>query len=73
MDSPLNHDHGSQQPDIPREYAGKWVAWNSQGTEIVASGDTLTACHEDAEQKEVQKPRFEKIPELDVRTIGALR
>lgn len=73
MDASTSQHRTPDQPDIPREYAGKWVAWNADTTEIVASGDTLTACHEDADKKKIDQPRFEKIPELDVRTIGAVR
>ena len=73
MDPSASQNPTAEQPDIPSEYAGRWIAWNEESTEIVASGDTLTECHQDAEKNEVENPRFEKVPELDVRTIGAVR
>jgi len=33
-----------QAQRVPREYAGKWVAWSADGRRIVAVGDTLKAC-----------------------------
>jgi hypothetical protein len=29
------------QPRVPREYAGRWVAWDRNQTRIVASGDSF--------------------------------
>jgi hypothetical protein len=29
------------QPRVPREYAGRWVAWDRDQTRIVASGDSF--------------------------------
>lgn len=33
---------------VPREYAGKWVAWSADGRRIVAVGDTHKACEQAA-------------------------
>ena len=29
---------------VPREYAGKWVAWSDDGRRIVAVGKSFAAC-----------------------------
>jgi hypothetical protein len=29
---------------VPREYAGKWVAWSPDGREIIAVAATFAAC-----------------------------
>ena len=28
------------QPIVPAQYAGKWIAWTSDGTRIAGAGDT---------------------------------
>ena len=33
---------------VPREYAGKWVAWSADGRRVVAVGDTFRACEQAA-------------------------
>jgi hypothetical protein len=32
-------------PPAPVEFAGQWVAWNKQRTQIVAHGATMAAVH----------------------------
>jgi hypothetical protein len=44
---------GPSRPDtaarvVPREYAGKWVAWSADGRRIVAVGKTFAACEREA-------------------------
>jgi hypothetical protein len=33
---------------VPREYAGKWVAWSADGREIVAVADSFRSCEQAA-------------------------
>lgn len=35
-------------PHAPVEYAGQWVAWNKERTQIVAHGPKLPAVHQQA-------------------------
>jgi hypothetical protein len=74
-----DHLMGSQpqesqpSPAVPKELAGKWIAWDHEGTTIVASGETLSVVREAAERAGESQPRFEKVPRADVRIIGAAR
>jgi hypothetical protein len=54
---------------VPFQLGGKWIAWSSDGTRIVASGDTLDECERAGEKD----PSFEKTPRPEVRIIGARR
>jgi hypothetical protein len=47
---------------VPLEYAGKWIAWNEDCTEIVAHGATLSEVREQAVQCGYAHPVFHKIP-----------
>ena len=35
---------------VPAELGGKWIAWSSNGTRIVAHGETLDECEKAAEK-----------------------
>lgn len=56
---------------IPAQYAGKWVAWSSDRTRIVASGETLQEASEQATKEGEKNPWFDKIPDTKVRFGGA--
>lgn len=58
---------------VPAELGGKWIAWSSNGTRIVAHGDTLDACEKAAAKAGEKDPSFEKAPRADVRIIGVRR
>jgi hypothetical protein len=58
---------------VPAELGGKWIAWASNGTRIVASGDTLDECEAAAERAGETDPSFEKAPPADVRIVGVHR
>ena len=53
--------HPSQKPlpDVPLEYAGKWIAWNDERTEIVASGQDIAEVSQAARKMGVQQPLLE--------------
>lgn len=63
----------SEQPAVPVELGGKWIAWTLDGTRIVAHGDTLDECEAAAAKAGEPTPRFEKTPPADVRIIGVVR
>ena len=63
----------SQQPVVPKELGGKWLAWTLDGSRIVASGDSLLDCEAAAKRTGVTELRFEKTPRPDVRLVGVVR
>lgn len=60
-------------PRVPKEYAGKWIAWNSQRTRIVASGATFAEVTQAAEAAGELNPIFAKAPRASVRFLGGRR
>jgi len=63
----------SKHPIVPIEYAGKWIAWNREGTRIVASGQSFLEAVQAAEAAGESQPGFEKCPKADVRFVGLQR
>src|SRR5260370_41643486 len=63
----------SKHPIVPIEYAGKWIAWNQEGTRIVASGQTLQEAIEAAAKAGESDPILGKAPKADVRFVGLQR
>lgn len=59
-----------KRPVVPREFAGKWIAWNRKGTAIVASGKTLIEARDGARAAGERAPGFEWIPPANRRLIG---
>jgi hypothetical protein len=59
------------QPTVPREYAGKWIAWDHDITRIVASGNSLVDVLKSAEEAGEPDPVLDKVPRVDVHLIGA--
>ena len=68
MPKPRNVNHFVT---ITKEYAGKWIAWNSAGTRIIASARTLAEAKTAAEKLGEPKPVFEKVPRANTPFIGA--
>ena len=58
---------------VPKELAGKWIAWDSSAGVIIASGSSLVAVMTDAQRLGELKPSFEKIPPADARLAGIAR
>jgi hypothetical protein len=72
------HDQSEQNPlrgnpIVPREYGGKWIAWNHAGTRILAAADDITSAEQAARQTGEDRPRLEKVPRADVRIAGGAR
>lgn len=57
------------QPIVPKEYAGKWIAWNHNRTKIIGSGRTLPEVRNLVKAKK-QDAVFAKAPAADVRFVG---
>ena len=49
-------------PPVPLEYAGQWIAWNEECTEILACGGDFTEVHDQAVLGGCARPVFHKIP-----------
>lgn len=61
------------QPTVPIEHAGKWIAWDHGMTRIVASGESPTEVLESAKKVGVFDPILDKSPRASVRLIGGPR
>ena len=46
----------------PIQFAGKWVAWNTERTEIVADGDDVATVRAEAIEAGHPLPLMEKVP-----------
>lgn len=60
-----------EHPTVPREYAGKWIAWNHAVTQIVASGSSPAEVMEAAKKAGEPNPVLDRVPPANVRLIGA--
>jgi hypothetical protein len=60
-------------PIVPKEYSGKWIAWNFHRTRILASGRTAQEARDAALKAGEPKPILSKVPRADVRYIGGRR
>jgi hypothetical protein len=59
------------QLSVPREFAGKWIAWDHAMTRIIASGESLSEVMQAAEQVGENDPVLDKVPRADAHLIGA--
>jgi hypothetical protein len=46
---------------VPVEYSGKWIAWSSDHSQIVAHSDTLPQLWELVRLRSIADPIFEKV------------
>lgn len=60
-----------QQPAVPKEFAGKWIAWDHAITRIVASGESLVEVIRAAKEAGEPDAVFDKVPPPNVLLIGA--
>ena len=49
------------RPAVPRELAGRWIAWSADGRRIVASGRTLDEARRHAGQATSERVSFERL------------
>ncbi len=59
-------------PPAPVEYAGQWVAWNKQRTEIVAHGKHVAEVHDAAIAAGHPDAILQRVRQLGECFIGAL-
>jgi len=68
----MSEQHSPKHPPtVPKEYAGKWIAWDQQQSRIVASGQTYDEAYQAAIDAGEQKPLLAKAPSAKVRFVGA--
>jgi hypothetical protein len=60
-------------PTVPKEYAGKWIAWDHSRSKIIASGKSLAEAKTAAEALGEKQPILGKVPPANVRFIGGKR
>ena len=63
LEEKLNHPRRPAAP--PAEYAGQWVAWNKEQTEVLAHGKTLKEAAEAATAAGVSDALFMPVPRLN--------
>lgn len=63
----------SKVQSVPHEYAGKWLAWSSDGRRIVAVGDTYKACEQVAATAghPAHQVAIDRVPESRQRPTGS--
>ena len=57
-------------PVVPKEYAGQWIAWDQEQTQIVASGRTYEEACQAAIAAGEEHPLLAKAPSAKVRFVG---
>jgi hypothetical protein len=62
----------NETPIVPREYSGKWIAWDHSQTKIVASGQTFGEARQRALDAGEPDPILAKVPNSAVRFVGGL-
>jgi len=60
-------------PRVPKEYGGKWIAWDFNRTRIMASGTTFEEAKKAAQAAGEIRPILAKVPRADVRFLGGRR
>ncbi len=62
-----------ENPVVPLEYAGLWIAWDRQHARIVASGPTIEAAFTAAVAAGEPEPILASAPDADIWSIGGPR
>lgn len=55
---------------VPIEFSGKWVAWNSDHSRIVAHAKSLQELWELVREQDIEDPVFEKVPRAELSLRG---
>ena len=60
---------------VPREYAGKWIAWSADGRRIIAVGDSFETCEQATARAgfAADQVAIERVPETRHRLTGSGR
>ena len=69
----MKDERRQREPEtVGAEYGGKWIAWDDQGTTIVASATTLEEVRETARRAGVERPGLEFVPRSDRAFAGGV-
>jgi hypothetical protein len=60
-----------KHPVVPKEFAGKWIAWDHAMRRIIASGISPAEVWKAAKETGESDPILAKSPAANVRLIGA--
>jgi hypothetical protein len=71
MPAPRRIDDPRRPKPAPVEYAGQWVAWNRQQTEIIAHGPDVASVHRAAIDAGHPDAVLQMVRRPDVSFIGA--
>jgi len=55
---------------VPIQFAGKWIVWASDHSQILAHSDSIQELWRIARDKRISDPIFEKVPRSDARFVG---
>lgn len=69
----IRNNNPRRPKPAPVEYAGKWVAWNCQQTEIVAHGSDVASVHRAASAAGHPDAVLQKVRDPKLRFIGTTR
>jgi hypothetical protein len=64
----------SRPQTVPREYAGRWIAWSADGRRIIAVEDDLESCEQAAAHAgfAADQVAIERVPETRDRLTGSV-
>ncbi|HEY3966670.1 MAG TPA: DUF5678 domain-containing protein [Planctomycetaceae bacterium] len=65
-------DHPRRPKPAPIEYAGQWVAWNPERTEIIAHARTFAEVHNAATAASQPNAIFQRVRRLNETIVGRL-
>ena len=55
---------------VPIKYAGMWVVWASDHSQILAHSEGIQELWKIAQDRRIPDPIFEKVPRSDARFVG---
>ncbi|MBI3468601.1 MAG: hypothetical protein HY000_36830 [Planctomycetes bacterium] len=70
---PNKENDGNQPkapPLVPREYAGRWIAWSHDLSRIVATGTTYAEARQAADEAGEPQAYLTRAPEFDTSFVG---
>ena len=70
MSQPVCNTNTCHPLPAPVDYAGQWVAWNKQRTQIVAHGTDMAKVHAAAVAAGHSNPIVQRVRHPDVHFIG---
>ncbi|MBI3468599.1 MAG: hypothetical protein HY000_36820 [Planctomycetes bacterium] len=63
-------NHPQPRPVVPKEYAGRWIAWSHDLSRIVATGTTYAEARQAADAAGEPQAYLTKAPEIDTSFVA---